>query len=57
MERFDIVISCGEGTMLYLGSTDLEDEPPHGALEGYEDDPRLIIMMAPSQKENDNGKA
>lgn len=57
MEReFDIVISCGEGTMLYLGSTDL-DEPPHGALDGYEDDPRLVIMMAPSQKENDNGKA
>ena len=57
MERFDIVISCGEGTMLYLGSTDLEDEPPLGALDDYEDDPRLIIMMAPSQKEPDNGKA
>lgn len=59
MEReFDIVVSCGEGTMLYLGSTDLNDEPPHDALDGYEDDPRLIIiMMAPSQKEPDNGKA
>lgn len=47
--EFEIVVSCGEGTMLYLGRTDLSDEPP-AVIDEYENDPRLLIMMAPAQE-------
>lgn len=46
--EFEIVVSCGEGIMLYLGRTDLNDPP--AAIDGYENDPRLLIMMAPAQE-------
>lgn len=45
--EFEIVITCGEGIMIFHGRTD-DDEPP--GLEEYENDPRLLIVMAPAQE-------
>lgn len=49
--EFEIVITCGEGIMLFHGRTDdlsIDEVPP--GLEDYENDPRLLIMMAPAQE-------